>query len=148
MTFTLAATVNGAYQISEAVPIASLADALLGEYGLMGYSITTEDIILALIQDMSFYAGWEETQEQRQGNTVLIDQNYKIAVHEWAVLDPVIRSHCDLIQAQRSEAAASLGMERFGLSVSEAMQNYNNAKLEMKKEAFVEPPFTLDFGSL
>ena len=60
-------------------------------------------------------------------------------------MEPVIRAHCDFIQSQRVEGTGSLGGERFGLSVSEAKQAYADAKLEMKKEAFVESPFTLDF---
>ncbi len=136
---------NGIYQSSEAASIASLADALFAEYGLLGYSLVPEDICTALINDMRFYAGWEATEQQDLGKTIKLDENYPVALHEWAVLEPVIRAHCDFIHAQRMESAGSQGMERFGLSASEASQSYQNAKLEMKKEAFVEQPFTFDF---
>lgn len=137
---------DGAYQNSEAGSIASLSDRLFDEYGLIGYSLTPDDILTAIVSDMTFYAGWEATSQQAKGVAVTINAQYVITIDEWAVLEPVVRAHCDFIQAQRVEGTGSLGGERFGLSVSEANQNYINAKEVMKKEAFIEPPFTFGFG--
>ena len=136
---------KGLHQEGEAGTIASLAQALYLEYVLMGYSTTTEDISTAIMLDFAFYAGWATTTTQEQGLETEIDENHSISFTEWAILEPVIRAHCDFIQSQRVEGTGSLGGERFGLSVSEAKQAYADAKLEMKKEAFVEAPFTLDF---
>ncbi|ENV14754.1 hypothetical protein F965_00100 [Acinetobacter schindleri NIPH 900] len=135
----------GQHKDGVAGSIATLSTALADEYALFGYSITAEDVEIALRLDYAFYAGWATTAAQDSGQTLELKSNYPVSLGEWAVIDPVIRAHCELIQAQRMEATGSLGGERFGLSVSEASQNYMNAKLEMKKEAFVEPPFTLDF---
>ena len=137
---------DGVYQNSEAGSIASLSDRLFDEYGLMGYSLTPDDILTAIVSDMTFYAGWEATSQQTKGVAVTINAQYVITFDEWAVIEPVVRAHCDFIQAQRVEGTGSLGGERFGLSVGEASQNYINAKEVMKKEAFIEPPFTFGFG--
>lgn len=139
-------TTQCGYQNSEVEELSVMAEHLFNEYGLLGYSLTVEDIEIALINDVRFYAGWEETYQQEKGESSVIDRSYKLAVNEWAVLEPVIRAHCDFIQAQRVEGTGSLGGERFGLTVSEASQNYSNAKDVMKKEAFVEGPFTITFG--
>ena len=136
---------KGQHQEGEAGTIASLAEALYLEYALMGYSTTAEDISTAIMLDFAFYAGWATTTTQELGIETEIDENHSISFTEWAILEPVIRAHCDLIQSQRVEGTGSLGGERFGLSVSEAKQAYADAKLEMKKDAFVEAPFTLDF---
>lgn len=136
---------KGQHKEGEAGTIASLSQALYLEYALMGYSTTQEDISTALMLDFSVYAGWATTATQEQGLETEIDENHKISMTEWAVLEPVVRAHCDWVQSQRVEGTGSLGGERFGLSVSEAKMAYTEAKAEMKKESFVEPPFTLDF---
>ena len=69
-----------------------------------------------------------------------------ISISEWAIIEPVIRAHCDLIQANRVEAMDSLGGERFGLSVSEATMGFTEAKREMESKTFVEEPFFISFG--
>lgn len=137
---------NGQYQGSEAGTIAELSDALFNEYGLSGYSITPDDILTALIADFKLYAGWATTYTQAKGLTTVIDGTQVVEIGEWAILDPLIRAHCELIQANRMEATGSLGGERFGLTVSEASQQYTQAKLEAEKNAFVEEPFFLSFG--
>lgn len=137
---------NGQYQDSEAGTIASLSDDLFNEYGLSGYSITPDDILTALIADFKLYAGWATTSTQAKGLTTELNGTQVVSIAEWAILDPLIRAHCELIQANRMEATGSLGGERFGLSVSEASQQYTQAKLEAEKNAFVEEPFFLSFG--
>lgn len=136
---------NPVNQSSEAGTIASLAETLYMEYALMGYSLNAFDIETALKLDFAFYAGWATTETQEKGQTTTIDDTHTIALSEWAVIEPVVRAHCEWIQSQRVDATGSLGGERFGLSVSEAKQEYTTAKMDMKKEAFVEAPFTLDF---
>ncbi|MDR6630385.1 hypothetical protein J2X86_002440 [Acinetobacter lwoffii] len=137
---------HGQYQDSEAGTIASLSDQLFNEYGLSGYSLTPSDIETALIADFKVYAGWVTTATQARGQGTTLDGTQSVELGEWAILETVIRAHCELIQAQRMEATASLGGERFGLSVSEASQKYSDAKLEAEKKAFIEEPFFIDFG--
>ncbi len=137
---------NGHYQNSEAGTIASLSDTLFNEYILSGYSLTPEDIEPALIADFKLYAGWTSTFTQDKGLVTTLDRTQIISISEWAIIEPVIRAHCDLIQANRVEAMDSLGGERFGLSVSEATMGFTEAKREMESKTFVEEPFFISFG--
>lgn len=124
--------------------ISQISSQLLDEYQTIGYSLVAEDIELILIQDFTFYAGWAITQGQRQADQ-LIDRKTMISLGEWGIIEPVIRSHIDFMHAQRMEGSAALGGERFGLDSTTARQNYETAKLDMKKDAFVEPVFTIDY---
>lgn len=137
--------VSGQHSDSDAGTIATLSNLLYTEYALSGYSTQADEIETALAMDYAYYVGWATSSSQEKGQSKDIDRDKVITINEWAVIEPLIRAHCDLLQANRMEANASLGTERFGLSVSEASMNYNNAKEKMQKEAFVEPPFTLDF---
>lgn len=137
---------NGQYQNSEAGTIASLSDMLFNEYVLSGYSLTPDDIKPALIADFKVYAGWCSTYTQNKGLTTVLDDTQILSVSEWSIIEPVIRAHCELIQANRMEATASLGGEHFGLSVSEATTNYIEEKKDMESKTFVEEPFFISFG--
>lgn len=134
---------DGKYKVSTGGKIAVLASALYDEYGTIGYSVTIEDISIAIQNDFRFYAGWQQTHSQYLGEESLIDENTELSIDEWAVLEPVVRAHCDWMQANRVEGTQSLGGDHFGLSVSEASSNYALAKKDMQKEAFCEPPFTM-----
>jgi hypothetical protein len=132
------------FQISEAGAIHALAELLSSHYMAIGYSLAKEDIIEVLKTDFLFYAGWAITKSQLQ-TSFLIDQNSVISVGEWGILEAVVRAHINFIQAQRMEASGAMGGDRFGLTSSEAEQAYSLAKETMKKEAFVETPFTIDY---
>ena len=134
---------NGCFQVSEAGTIASLALMLEKEYAIKGYSIDQVEIEVALIADFLFYSGWESTEQQKKGIEANLDRDYIVHVHEWAIIDDLVRAHCELLQATRMEAVASIGAERHGLSVSEADQAYKTAKEEMKGLAFVEESFVI-----
>ncbi|OTG87878.1 hypothetical protein [Acinetobacter sp. ANC 3813] len=135
---------QGQHQDSEAGTIATLSEKLAIELGLCGYSLTSEDIEIALAADFLFYAGWNSTYTQRNRLNSPMDETQLISVNEWVVIEPVIRAHCELMQAQRMEGTGSLGVERFGMSVSEAQPAYAAAKMDLPKISFVEPPFILD----
>ena len=113
------------------------------EFSMAGYSLTDLDVQSALIADFAIYAGWNTPYSKENNLPTPVDETQIISFNDWAVLEPLVRAHCELLQSQRVEGTGSLGNERFGLSVSEATQNYNLAKENMKKEAYVEPPFTL-----
>ncbi|MCU4320600.1 hypothetical protein KTH44_15900 [Acinetobacter bereziniae] len=123
--------------------IQSLSSLIATEYMLSGYSLTEEDIKTALIIDFAIYSAWGKTYAKENNLAVSLDQNQIVSFGDWAVLEQLVKAHCDLIQAQRVEATGSLGGERFGLTVSEANQIYNSAKESMKKEAFVEKPYVI-----
>lgn len=131
-------------QISEAGTIYALAELLSDHYLAIGYSLVKEDIIEVLKMDFLFYAGWAVTKGQLQ-TTFPIDQNSVISVGEWGILEPVVRAHINFIQAQRMEATGAMGGDRFGLTTSETDQAYALAKETMKKEGFLEKPFTIDY---
>ena len=136
---------NGQFEDSEAGTIASLSDLLFNEYGLTGYSLVPDDIETALIADFKLYAGWKSTYTQNKGMVTTLNKTQIVSVMEWMILEPVIRGHCELIQANRMEATGSLGGERFGLTVSEANQQYTDAKREMEGKTFVEEPIFISF---
>lgn len=141
---TLLLHVGDTLQISKAGAIQALATELLDEYQTMGYSLTQEDLETILINDYKFYAGWAYTQEQR-----LVDQPINkdtvISIGEWGIISQMIRHHCDYMHAQRMEGSGSLGGERFGIDAITARQNYEAAQIDVKKDAFVEEVFTVDF---
>lgn len=141
---TLLVKIDEFFQISQAGDIKSLAMALLDEYQTMGYSLTQEDIETILINDYVFYAGWAYTQAQRNAQQ-LINRDAIISVGEWGIMSQMIRHHCDYMHAQRMEGSGSLGGERFGLDVGTARQNYETAQENLKKDAFVEEVFTVDY---
>lgn len=141
------ADANGQYQNSEAGNIASLSNTLFLEYALSGYSLTPDVVEAALIADFKLYAGWASTDTQDRGLTTVVDGTQVLTFAEWGIVEPVIRAHCELIQANRMEGTGSLGGERFGLSVSEASPMYVEAKERMKSESFVEDVLFIPCGS-
>ena len=74
---------------------------------------------------------------------VMIDQNLTIDAYEWSIIEPVVRAHCDLLQARLVEGSRSLGGDGFGIQVSEAQQNYTMERDKLPRLAFVAPPYTL-----
>lgn len=135
---------DGKLVVSDAGTISEIAQILADYYQYKGYSTTKEDIEEILVLDFLFYAAWATTEGQSR-STQIIDKSAVISVSEWGILDPVVRAHCDYLQSQRVEASGSIGMQHFGLTSSEANQIYMNAKEEMKKTAFVEAPFLVEY---
>lgn len=121
--------------------VITVSALVANEFTMVGYSLTDLDIQSALISDFALYAGWCTPYTKENFLETPLDETQVISFNDWAVLEPLVRAHCELLQAQRVEGTGSLGNERFGLSVSEATQNYNLAKETMKKEAYVEAPF-------
>ena len=136
---------DGQLEESEAGTIASLSENLFIEYALAGYSLSPEEVQMALIADFKLYAGWKSTYSQNRGLTTTLDRLQVLSAMEWAIIEPVIRAHCELIQANRVEATGSLGSERFGLTASEANQVYIDAKREMEPKTFFEEPIFISF---
>lgn len=123
--------------------ISELAEQLHNELSSNGYSLLLDDVVNAALIETQYYAAWAVFQAQRDAvSGVLLDQALPLIAAEWAILDPVIRAHCDLIQARLMEGSRSLGAESFGLDVSSANQNYLEARKVMQDEAFYEPPFS------
>lgn len=125
--------------------VADLSATLHAELQMSGYSLLLDDVRDAVLCEARLYAGWATFEVQRFANApVELDSTLSIDAYEWAFIEPVIRAHCDMLQAIRMEGSRSLGAENFGLSVSEARQIYQEQRDLLPKNAFISPPFTLD----
>lgn len=123
-----------------------LAGQLHNELQGVGYSLLQSDIEQAVLLEVQYYAGWALLEVQRQSSTpmaVLLNKSVTLDAYEWAMIEPVVRSHCDLLQAKLVEGSRSLGGDGFGLQVSEAQQNYAMEREKLPKLAFIAPPYTV-----
>lgn len=135
--------------------IRSFCQTLHEELLTSGYSLTLEDIEMLAIQDVELMASWSRLDCQIVKNIddigiypfIELTLDISLLADEWAVILPVVRSHCDLLQARRMEGSQSLGVQAFGMGSSEASQNYAMLIEQMKKEAFWCEPFSLDLGN-
>lgn len=135
---------NTIYRIVKAGNLTEIAEQLFIELRNSGYSLMESDVLAVFINEVQFYSAWAELEIQRLSNTVtFISENTYLYGFEWAIIEPVVRAHCDLVQARLMETVRSVGMESFGLSVSEANDAYQQARQLMKTESFVEPPFSI-----
>jgi pyruvate kinase len=136
---------SGDYPRATVGTIAEISERLHTELQLSGYSLLVDDVQDAMIEEARLYAAWATFEEQRFATlTISLNTSLKIDAYEWAFIKPVVLAHCDWLQAQRNEASRSLGVEAFGLSVSEARGNYDQQRDLLPKNAFIAPPFTLD----
>lgn len=125
--------------------IAELSTTLHAELQMSGYSLLFEDVRDAVLCEAQLYAGWATFEEQRFANAAIeLDESLPIDAYEWVFIEPVVRAHCEMLQAIRMEGSRSLGTESFGLSVSEARQIYNEQRDLLPKNAFISAPFTMD----
>lgn len=133
--------VRDTYIKVDAQTLAVLADQLYQELSSNGYSLLLDDVVSAMIIDTQYYASWAVLECQRSAIIGLsIDENLVLEGFEWAIIEPVLRAHCDVIQSRLVEGSRSLGGDGFGLNVSEARQIYADARITMQNEAFCEPP--------
>lgn len=132
------------YILANAGTVGDIALQLHQELQARGYSLLFEDVLFAAMTDVQYYTSWAVLEVQRKdGENVFLDKDTPLEAYEWAIIEPVLRAHCDLIQANLMESSRSLGGEQFGLTVSEASQSYAEAKRNMQNEAFIEPPVAL-----
>lgn len=125
--------------------VAEMAERLYLELTQSGYSLMVEDIEAVFIEATCLYAAWATLNIQlTQDQPVPLDNTLPLDASEWAIMQPLVRTHCDLLQARRMEGARSLGGEGFGLSVGEAEQMYELARENMPKAAFIAPPFSIE----
>ncbi|OVO01900.1 hypothetical protein B9S52_18660, partial [Acinetobacter baumannii] len=62
------------------------------------------------------------------------------------IFQHLVKAHCDLLLARLVEFTRGLGVESYGLSVSEAQQNYNEKKDALPKLAFCMAPMSFNFN--
>lgn len=123
--------------------ISALSLQLHDELSSIGYSLLPEDVTKAFINEVQYFVGWAVLSCQR-GSTVAVflDESIVLDAGEWAIIEPVVRAHTDVLQAQLVEGSRSLGGDGFGMSVSEAKQNHTIEREKLQKLAFVEAPFS------
>lgn len=134
--------------------IGSLQDAsdeLYEELLTSGSSVLLSDIVKIMITNTKKYAGWSgELQHCPKADAscdkplLTITANTVLGVDDWLIIEPVVRAHCDLVQARRMEGAQNLGVQPAGMLSSEALQYYKEALEIMKREAFQCQPFSVD----
>lgn len=140
-------TLEQAYPPITVGTLTELSDRLYLELAQSGYALMPEDIQAVMIEAASMYAAWatfniQETQDTAQP----LDGSLPLDASEWFIMQPLVRSHCDLLQARRMEGAGSLGGERFGLSVGEAQQIYDLAREALPKDATVIAPYSIELS--
>lgn len=130
--------------------IQDAAQELYDELLTTGSSVRLSDVVKVLITNTKKYAGWSgELQHHPSVNDddkplLIVTANTVLGVDDWLILEPVIRAHCDLVQARRMEGAQGLGVNPTGMTTSEALQLYKDSIEQMKREAFQCQPFSVD----
>lgn len=131
--------------------LGSIKTRLHGELSKSGFSLLPSEVFTCVTNAVEFYASWatlevQRRQEEGSSTPLLIDENLALDAYEWTFIKPLARAECDLMQAHRAEAARSVGMEAYGLSVSEATQALIDLKRpeNLPKAAFVAEPFSFD----
>ena len=131
--------------------IAEVANDLYDELITSNSSATIDDVLKIIITNTKKYAGWSgEMQhcpladEACKSPLLTITVNTVIGVDDWVIIEPVVRAHCNLVQARRMEGFQGLGGQVSGLSSQEAEMDYREALERMKKEAFQFQPFSVE----
>ena len=137
--------VEGEAPVATAGTLQQLADTLLVELMLSGYSLTPDDVIGGMVHGAECYAPWAVFEAQRNAvASLVIDGAFPLSADEWIIIQPLVRAYLDKIQAKRMESARSSGAEAFGLSVSEAEQAYEVQHELLPKAAFIEEVFSFE----
>lgn len=136
--------------------INEISQMLYDELLTSGSSLLLSEVIKLLIASVKKYVAWAGGLQIKPDNdeldkltgelaTLEINEETHLTLDEWVIIDPVVRAHCDLIQAGRMEGAQSLGVAPSGVGKSEADMVYREALERMKKEAFQCEPFSISF---
>lgn len=131
------------YPSSQAGTVAELSDLVANELSMSGYSLGQDDVQSIILAECRYYSGWAMFEAQKS-SVISLDDSLVLDAYEWSILEPAIRAHLDLRQAQHMEAIKSIGSTDFGLTVSEARQIYLQERAEVPKTAFVEPPYSVE----
>ena len=130
--------------------IQDAAQELYDELLTTGSSVRLSEVVKVLITNTKKYAGWSgELQhypsvKDDDKPLLTITANTVLGVDDWLIIEPMVRAHCDLVQARRMEGAQGLGVQPTGMTTSEALQLYKDALELMKKEAFQCQPFSVE----
>lgn len=142
MTTTLASSLD-IYLHAKAGTVEELSILVENLLVLSGYSLGQDDIKTVILTECKHYSGWAVFEAHKDG-VIEINDALVLESYEWSIIEPAIKAHIDLLQAQRMESIRSIGTQEFGLSVSEARQIYREERDAMPKMAFIEEPYSLD----
>jgi hypothetical protein len=128
-----------------------VAGELYDELLTTGSSVLLSDLVKILITNAKKYAGWSDQlhpmpadQDAATKPLLVVEATTVLSVGDWLIIEPVVRAHCDLVQARRMEGAQNLGVQPSGMSSSEALQLYKDAIITMQKESFQYQPFSIE----
>ena len=130
--------------------IQDAAQELYDELLTTGSSVRLSEVVKVLITNTKKYAGWSGELQHYPSDSaddkplLTITANTVLGVDDWLIIEPMVRAHCDLVQAHRMEGAQGLGVQPTGMTTSEALQLYKDALELMKKEAFQCQPFSVE----
>lgn len=134
--------------------IQEASSELYDELLTTGSSMLLSDVVKVFVMSTKKYVGWSgqlttlPVDPMEAGSTVrpklIINENTVISVGDWLIIEPVVRAHCDLVQAKRMEGAQGLGVNSTGMTTSEARGYYDEAIKQMQKEAFQAEPYTIE----
>ena len=130
--------------------IQDAAQELYDELLTTGSSVRLSEVVKILITNTKKSAGWSgELQhypsvKDDDKPLLTITANTVLGLDDWLIIEPMVRAHCDLVQARRMEGAQGLGVQQTGMMTSEALQLYKDAIEVMKKEAFQCQPFSVE----
>lgn len=132
------------YLTLQAGTLLEISEQLHEHFQEVGFSLLLEDVLKAVVFDVQYYSSWAVLYAQRNSKQFFeINAELRLEAFEWAIIYPLILAHCELLQAKMMESSRSLSGETFGLSVSEAQTNYQQAMERLQYEASVEPPYTV-----
>lgn len=125
--------------------LTSIADLALGlhkELQFNGDSVLLEDVEQSIIDHARLYAGWKTLYYQHK-TPISLNRDFMLEVGEWAILNPVVRSHLEFVQAKRVEGSRAINGEMFGKDVNSAYQDYKNELDTMPQKAYVQDVFSV-----
>lgn len=126
------------------IAISDLASLLHNELQFNGDSVLLEDVEKSIADHARLYAGWKTLHYQHKQTTpIVINGAFMLEVGEWAILEPVVRSHLEFVQAKRVEGSRAINGEMFGKDVNSAYQDYKIELDAMPQKAFVEEVFSV-----
>ena len=130
--------------------IQDAAQELYDELLTTGSSVRLSEVVKVLITNTKKYAGWSGELQHHPSvkdddkPLLIVTANTVLGVDDWLIIEPMVRAHCDLVQARRMEGAQGLGVNPTGITTSEALQLYRDSIEQMKREAFQGQPFSVD----
>lgn len=72
-----------------------------------------------------------------------LTEDTMVSPSDWAIIRPLFLLYCEREQALMLESSRVMGVDVFGRSSSEVLQDINTAEAELPQKAFIQPAFTI-----